>query len=324
MFGPVVCPRDSRALFLRTLNRSRSISFGGSGGLPPPSPSPPSLPFDGDATPRVTDKKQPRSRGGSGESVGSVGNRGSGGDGELSAGGPDEDGGGGGSSTAVAALPEVAASWGRVPAEGELLLPGFSSEKPGFLGETSMFSSQKKVQTQQQGDGSSSDQPKRQQQLQSGSLFLADSTGRGTSGSRPEERDKHALDDGGVLSERGAGHVRRSGDSGGLTDGDGGVGTRRGGGFAAGAGEGEGGRSGEVGEGGGGSKGATAETKAPGATSWGGQQKEAGERRIRFMITHHTITSSTAHFGSPLSSRPALQVTATVGSSLPGATFCIF
>ncbi|CAM9850296.1 unnamed protein product [Ectocarpus sp. 8 AP-2014] len=127
MFGPVVCPRDSRAQFLRALHRSKSICVpsggpGAAAGPPPPPAAAPHASRGGEGSPHEAGKKHRRHGGGGGGGSGSVSRR----DGAESAAG----------TTAVAAAAAAAVpaeSWGRLPAVAELLLlPGFSTEKPGF------------------------------------------------------------------------------------------------------------------------------------------------------------------------------------------------
>ncbi|CAN0403241.1 unnamed protein product, partial [Ectocarpus sp. 12 AP-2014] len=134
MFGPVVCPRDSRAQFLRALHRSQSICepSGGPGAAAAPHAS-----RGGEGSPREAGKKHQRhggGRGGSSSSGSGGGNGGGGGgSGEVSRkDGAESAAGTTAAAEAAAAVP--AESWGRVPAVAELLLlPGFSTEKPGFL-----------------------------------------------------------------------------------------------------------------------------------------------------------------------------------------------
>eukprot|EP00903_Cladosiphon_okamuranus_P012797 g11961.t1 len=145
MFGPVVCPRDSRARFLRTLNRSRSRSRSihslGSGKFPPPPlalpprPAPPSSGGgDGDGLHRRGEEIQQQWHNSEGVE-GGLGEEGAppaAAEGAAAAAGGGGGGGGGGG--------PVPGSWGWLPSVGQLL-PGFSSEKPGFLVEA--FSSER-------------------------------------------------------------------------------------------------------------------------------------------------------------------------------------
>lgn len=117
MFGPVVCPCDSRKQFLQTLQRSsKSFMVHGSATLPPrpppPVPSGQSSTNNGSLTQADEEKRRQSS-----DSSGTVG-----------APGRDDDSANVGEST----------SWGRFPAVGELL-PGFSSERPGFLDDETLF-----------------------------------------------------------------------------------------------------------------------------------------------------------------------------------------
>ncbi|CAN0136242.1 unnamed protein product [Ectocarpus sp. 12 AP-2014] len=127
MFGPVVCPRDSRAQFLRALHRSQSICVpsGGPGAAAAPHAS-----RGCEGSPREAGKKHRRHGGGGGGGGGSS----SGGSGEVSRKDGAESAAGTNTAAAAAAAAAPAESWGRVPAVAELLLlPGFSTEKPGFL-----------------------------------------------------------------------------------------------------------------------------------------------------------------------------------------------
>ncbi|CAM9649077.1 unnamed protein product, partial [Ectocarpus sp. 13 AM-2016] len=131
MFGPVVCPRDSRAQFLRALHRSQSICepSGGPGAAAAPHAS-----RGGEGSPREAGKKHRRHGGGGSSGSGGGSGGGGGGSGEVSRKDGAESAAGTTAAAAAAAAAVPAESWGRVPAVAELLLlPGFSTEKPGFL-----------------------------------------------------------------------------------------------------------------------------------------------------------------------------------------------
>lgn len=268
MFGPVVCPRDSRERFLKTLNlsrsRSRSLSFGS--GITPAPPLP--LPPPPSAAPPSSRGGDEPPRGG-----GEIKRRGSGGEGgrgeEESCPAAAEGGG--------AAAAAVAGSWGRLPSVGQML-SGFSSEKPGLLVEASAFSSER------QGYCSTSQRP--------GLLRQMPDRDENDIQDFPDER---GVEDGDG-DEGGPGGRTEGGEVvGGGGDGDGDSGGRR-----ISEEEEEEERRAESRE----EAAAEATAASVMATPWGGQRKEAGEQDFAFLHRLDCLTSvNTKHRRTVAASR---------------------